>query len=180
MMQGRAMPAGKVTEMEGEVFVGIDVSKFELDVAILPGEEVFSVANERGGIASLVRRLGELAPVCVVMEATGGYELAAATELWAAGIKVAVVNPGRARSFARGVGQLAKSDSLDARNLASFAQLVRPPYRPLADQQSRELMALIARRRQLVEMLVAEGHRREHAEKCVRSSLAQSLRALEK
>ena len=145
--------------MRDAVFVGIDVSKGTLDVALRPSGESFRVGNDQGGISALVERLSGVQPELVVLEASGGYETAVVAELAAASIAVTVVNPRQVRDFARAIGQLEKSDVLDARILALFAEWVRPEVRPLADERTRDLQALVARRRQLVEMLMAEENR---------------------
>lgn len=142
-----------------QVFVGIDVSKARLDVACRPDGSAFSEANTPQGAAALVARLRGLGPALVVLEATGGLEAPAASALAAAGLAVAVVNPRQVRDFARATGRLAKTDRIDAAVLAHFADAVRPPVRPLPDDQARQLEALIVRRRQLVEMRAAEQNR---------------------
>lgn len=145
------------TPVEG--FVGIDVSKQRLDVALLPGAEIFSVAHDPEGIAALVERLKAGAPSSVVLEATGGLETRLASALAAAGLPVAVVNPRQVRDFARASGTLAKTDRLDARVLAAFAQAIRPIARALPDEQAHELAQLLTRRRQLIEMRMQERTR---------------------
>jgi transposase len=166
--------------VEKQMFVGIDVSKARLDVALRPGEENFSVANNQRGIASLVKRLRELPISCIVLEASGGYEIAVASELAAAELPLAVLNPRQVRDFARATGRLAKTDAIDAQVLAQFADLIRPPTRPVPDAQSRELMALVVRRRQLVEMLTAESNRRGHMPGCVERAIVAHIRWLRK
>ena len=148
---------------EPEVLVGIDVSKRTLDVAVWARGELLQMENSARGIAALAERLTALAPALIVLEASGGYQAALVGELAAVGLPVAVVNPRQVREFARAVGLLEKSDALDARVLARFAAQVRPPLRELPDQLGRELKALMARRRQLVEMLVAEQNRLQQA-----------------
>jgi transposase len=160
------------------VFVGIDVSKQRLDVALRPGEEVFEVANSARGIAQLVRRLKKLSADGIVLEASGGFELAAVSELAAAGLPVMVVNPRQVRDFARASGRLAKTDTIDAGILARFAEVMQPQLRRLPDAQSRALMALVIRRRQLVEMITAESNRCERAPQLVRKWIAASIRSL--
>jgi transposase len=162
------------------LFVGIDVSKARLDVALRPGDENFSVANNPRGIASLVKRLKKLQVSHIVLEASGGYEVAVAGELAAAALPLAVLNPRQVRDFARATGRLAKTDKIDAKVLAQFADLIRPPARQVPDAQSRELMALVARRRQLVEMLTAESNRRDHVPGCVSRAIAAHIRWLRK
>jgi transposase len=143
-----------------EQWIGIDVAKAWLDVARSAEEPVQRVANDADGIAALVAALRQRPPRLVVLEATGGYETAVTAALVAVGVAVAVVNPRQVRDFARATGQLAKSDALDARVLALFAQRIQPPARPLPDAVAQDLAALLARRRQLVEMRTAEGNRR--------------------
>jgi transposase len=140
-------------------FVGVDVAKGRLDVAVLPSGRAWSAANDDAGLAALAAELAALAPALVVVEATGGHERRLAAELHAAGVPVSVVNPARPRRLAQAEGAMAKNDRLDARNLARFAQVVRPrPTRPPRPGQA-DLDALVARRRQLVEMLTMEANR---------------------
>ena len=141
------------------VFVGIDVAKAHLDIAVRPAGTHWRVPNDDPGIAALLERLQALAPALVVLEATGGHEIPVASTLAGAGLSVAVVNPRQVRQFARAVGQLAKTDILDAHLLARFAEAVRPDPRPVREAAARALSALVARRRQVVEMLVAEQQR---------------------
>jgi transposase len=146
-----------MTRAEG--FVGIDVSKARLDVALGGTGELFGADNDAHGIAELVTRLRRVAPELIVLEASGGLETGLVGELAAAQLPVAVVNPRQVRDFARAIGQLAKTDALDARVLALFAERMQPPLRTLPDEQTRHLQALITRRRELVEMLTAERNR---------------------
>jgi len=145
--------------MESTVWVGIDVSKARLDVALGAQGELFEVANDPRGIAALIARLSRHTLARVVVEATGGLETALVAELGAAGLPVVVVNPRQVRDFARATGQLAKTDRIDAEILTLFAERVRPAVRPLPDADAQELEALLARRRQLLEMLQAERNR---------------------
>lgn len=145
---------------EQEAWIGIDVAKGWLDVARSPDEPVRRVANDAAGIATLVAELTAQRPRLIVLEATGGHETAVTAALVAAGLAVAVVNPRQVRDFAKATGQLAKSDRLDARVLALFAARVQPPPRPLPDAVAQELAALLARRRQVLEMRTAEQNRR--------------------
>jgi transposase len=140
-------------------FVGVDVSKAALDVAIRPGGITFRVANDPSGIAELVERLRPLSPALVVLEATGGYEVPALAALQAAGIPAAAINPRQARDFAKATGRLAKTDRIDSVALAHFAQAVRPEPRPTASDEQRSLEALLSRRGRLVEMRVMESNR---------------------
>jgi transposase len=141
------------------MFVGIDVAKAELVVSVLPGEERFAVANDERGVRTLVERLRASAPLLIVAEATGGYELLCVAALAAAALPIIVVNPRQVRDFARATGQLAKTDRIDADILARFADVVRPTIRAIPDEAAQELDALLARRRQLLDMLQAERNR---------------------
>ncbi len=140
-------------------FIGIDVAKAQLDIALRPSGERWAVPNDASGVAMLVERLQTLHPTLIVLEATGGLERAATSALAAAGLPVVVVNPRQARDFARATGQLAKTDALDARALAHFADVIRPTPRPLPDAQTQELRALLGRRQQLIGMRTAEQNR---------------------
>jgi transposase len=142
-----------------EIYMGIDVSKASLDVAVWQPEQTWQVRNDLEGVGKLLQRLKELEPKLVVIEATGGYEKLIVAELIAAKIAVSVVNPKRTRDFARSVGQLAKTDKIDARILAQFAQAIRPEPRPLRTEEEERLSALISRRRQLIDILTAEKNR---------------------
>ena len=146
--------------MEHSLFVGIDVAKDRLDVHVRPTDEVFSLTHDETGVGQLVALLRELGPRLIVLEATGGYEVTVAVALAAAGLPLVVANPRQIRDFARATGQLAKTDRLDARATALFAEAVRPAVRPLADEQARALGELVTRRRQVLEMLGAELNRR--------------------
>lgn len=140
------------------VYVGMDVSKATIDICASE-DEAWQVANDDRSMDQLCARIAALRPALVVLEATGGYELRAAGALAAAHLPVAVVNPRQVRSYARSVGQLAKTDRIDARILVRFAAAVRPEPRPLPDAETNELEALITRRRQLVAMITAEQTR---------------------
>jgi len=157
-----------------EHFIGIDVAKDRLDLHTRPGGEVFAVARDSNGLAMLVERLQRLAPALVALEATGGYETVVASALGAAQLPLAVVNPRQIRDFARATGKLAKTDRIDAAAIAHFAEAVRPPARPLADAEARALGELVARRRQVIEMIIAERHRRRMA------SQRRVIRAIER
>jgi transposase len=148
--------------MEQQI-VGIDVAKERLDVHVRPPAETFGIAADESGMHELVERLRQRCPSLVVLEATGGYEVPVAAVLAAAGLPVAVVNPRQVRDFARATGRLAKTDALDAQMLALFGEAVRPPVRALPDEQAQALGELVARRRQLVEMLAAETNRQRQA-----------------
>lgn len=140
-------------------FVGIDVSKDRLDVHVRPGGEAFAVARDSEGLAALTKRLAGLSVGLIVMEATGGFEQVVAGALGAVNLPVVVVNPRQIRAFASSFNRLAKSDPLDAEMNALFAERIRPQPRPLPDAQARLLGELVARRRQVIEMIVAEGNR---------------------
>ena len=164
---------------EAPLFVGIDVSKDRLDVAVRPTGEAWQAPYNSRGVSDLVHRLEKLGPQLVVLEATGGMEMALAGELAASQLAIAVVNPRQVRDFARAAGKLAKTDALDAHALAHFAQAMRPASRPLPDAQSKELMALVARRRQLVEMITAEKNRLRTAAKRIRPKVQEHISWLE-
>lgn len=141
-------------------FIGIDVAKDQLDVHVRPTGEVFRVTSDDAGLGTLLTRLRVLSPTVIALEATGGYEVPVAAALASAALPVAVVNPRQIRDFARATGQLAKTDTVDARVIALLAEAVRPPPRPVPDAQAQALGELMARRRQLVDMLGAEQNRR--------------------
>lgn len=163
-----------------DCFIGIDVSKATLDIASLPDGESWTVTNDDAGLADLMPRLIALAPVLVVMEATGGFEMIAAITLAKAGLPIAVVNPRQVRDFAKAMGQLAKTDALDAGMLADFALRVRPVPRPLPDEAAQLLESLLTRRRQIVDMLTAEKNRLGFARGPVKRDIGQHIRWLEK
>jgi transposase len=142
------------------IFVGVDVAKDRLDVHVRPSGEAFAVTRDGRGLDEMVERLRATAPALIVLEATGGYETVVASALAAAQLPLVVVNPRQARDFARATGRLAKTDALDAAALAHFAEAVRPEPRPIADEQAQALGELVARRRQIIEMIVAEQNRR--------------------
>ena len=145
------------------VFVGIDVSKNRLDIHVRPAGTAFSVARDPNGLADLVQRFLSLMPKLIVLEATGGFEVTVAAALAGVGLPLAVVNPRQMRDFARACGQLAKTDALDAKTIALFAERVQPEPRPVPDAAARMLTDLVARRRQVVEMITAEGNREREA-----------------
>lgn len=161
------------------LFVGIDVAKARLDVATVPVSGPWSVGNDEEGIDVLVERLCAAGPELVVVEATGGYEISVTSALTAAGIAVAVVNPRQVRDFARSMGRLAKTDRLDAQAIAVFGSLVKPVPRGLADNDLLALRSLVARRRQLVSMLVMEKNRLHTAELTVKPDLEAHIAFLE-
>ena len=142
-----------------KVSVGIDVSKATLDIAVHETNETWSHSNDSSGAAELVTKLKKLEPTSIVLEATGGFETLVTATLAAADLPVIVVNPRQVRDFAKATGQLAKTDRIDCRVLAHFAAAIDPPVRPIKSVETQHLEALLARRRQIVEMLVAEKNR---------------------
>ena len=166
--------------MEPEsIYVGIDVAKERVDVAVRPSGEIWSEDYDEPGIERLAARLQALGPVAVVLEATGGLEVPLASALAAAALPVAVVNPRQVRDFAKATGRLAKTDALDAQVLAHFAQAVRPPVRQLPDDAAQELSAMTTRRNQVMTMLVAEKNRLSRSIPAVRPSIQAHIAWLE-
>lgn len=163
-----------------EKFVGVDVSKGTLDLCIEPAMERLHVAHDEAGIIQVVKRLKEVAPTLIVMEATGGLEVRLASELAGQGLPVAVINPRQARDFAKATGQLAKTDAVDAAVLAAFARAIRPAVRPIKDADVRELDDLVTRRRQLIEIRVQETLRLGTASKVQKKSLTAHIAWLDK
>jgi len=162
-------------------YVGIDVSKDRLDVCVLPQDEAFSVARNAKGLAELDGRLKVLSPKLIVVEATGGFETVVAASLAAANLPLAIVNPNQVRHYAQALGKRAKTDPIDAHVLARFAADVKPEPRPLPDEMTQLLADLVARRRQIVEMMGAERQRAKRATvKRLRKSIARLTAALEK
>lgn len=162
-----------------DVFVGIDVAKEWLDVAVRPTGEAWRRAQDEAGIAALVQRLRALRPRLVVLEATGGYEVPVVVALGTANIPVAVVNPRQVRDFARALGKLAKTDRLDAAAIAHFGEASGAVAQPLATADARELEALVARRRQVIQMKTAEQQRRQRALPVVQERIDRVLAVLE-
>ena len=146
--------------MEQEsTYVGIDVAKAQVDVAVRPTDDRWEAPRDEAGVRELVSRLKAIEPVMVLMEASGGLELPLVAALAAEAVPVVVVNPRQVRDFARATGKLAKTDALDAAVLAHFAEAVRPPVRPLRDAETQALNSLVARRHQVMTMLVSEKNR---------------------
>ena len=167
--------------MSEPTYVGIDVSKARLDVAVVPSGESFSVSNDDPGIEKLVARVRGLNPALVLLEATGGLERRALARLVTAQLRAMAVNPRNVRDFARSLGKLAKTDRLDAVILARFGQSVRPDWRPMADQQTHQLHEHLTRRRQLVEMITAEKNRLlPVTDKGIRKQIKATIAWLEK
>jgi len=158
-----------------ENYVGIDISKRYFDLHILPEDKQHHFENDHKGIRHCLKMLTDLRPKLIVMESTGGYEFALATELYVAGLAVAVVNPRQIRDFAKAIGQIAKTDKIDAKVIARFASTIEPPAREVMDSKAMRLKSLVARRDQLTQMHVAESNRMEHA---VDRSIAHSIKAI--
>ena len=162
------------------IVIGIDVSKDKLDVHVLPAAQAFAVARNGAGIEELAARLAALAPAVVAIEATGGFETIVAAGLAGAGLPVVVVNPAQIRAYAKAIKQRAKTDPIDAAVIAKFARATRPEVRPLPDEATRQLADLVARRRQIVEMMAAEGQRGRRVDhKRVARSIARVKKTLE-
>jgi transposase len=162
-------------------YVGIDVSKDRLDVHVLPQGEAFCVERNGKGLTLLVERLKTFAPSLVAVEATGGFESTTAAAVAGAGLPLAVVNPAQIRHYAQALGKRAKTDPIDAQVIARFAADVKPPARPLPDEMTQFLADLVARRRQIVEMLQAERQRAKRVTlKRLQKSIARLIAALEK
>jgi transposase len=163
------------------IIVGIDVSKDRLDIAVRPSGEAFVVERDALGLELLAARLRALSPHLVALEATGGFETVVAATLAAAGLPVVVVNPAQIRAFAKAIGQRAKTDPIDAAVIAHFAEATKPQPRPLPDAATRLLADLVARRRQIIEMIGAERQRQKRMTMPrLQTSIARLLKALEK
>ncbi|WFU30471.1 IS110 family transposase [Bradyrhizobium brasilense] len=163
------------------IYVGIDVSKDRLDVHVRPSGEAFAVARDGKGLEELVARLQAISPALIAVEATGGFETIVAAALAGARLPLVVVNPAQIRHFAQAVGQRAKTDPIDAAVIARFVEAVQPEPRAMPDQEARLLAELVSRRRQIIEMIVAERQREKRAENVrVRKSLARHIKVLEK
>jgi len=160
--------------------VGIDVSKDRLDVHVAPGGEAFAVSRDAAGLEVLVERLRPLSPGTVAVEATGGFETVVAASLCAAGLPVVVVNPAQVRAYAQAVGKRAKTDPIDAAVIAGFVLATGPEVRPLPDAATRALSDMVARRRQIIAMIVAERQRQKRAAGRMQKSILRLLKALEK
>ncbi len=162
-----------------EIYVGIDVAKDSVDVAIRPGDDNWSLDYDEQAVSELVSRLIAVEPNAVLLEATGGLEVPLVSALAAAALPVVVVNPRQVRDFAKATGKLAKTDALDAQVLAHFAEAVRPLVRPLRDEDTQELNSLTTRRNQLMTMLVAEKNRLRRASRSVRLGIESHIDWLE-
>ena len=162
------------------ITVGIDVAKDRLDVVVRPGGEAFTVERNAAGLAQLCDKLTPLAPRIVALEATGGFETVAVAALAAAGLPAVVVNPAQIRAFAKAIGQRAKTDPIDADVIAHFAEATGIEPRPLPDEATRLLADLVARRRQVIDMIGAERQREKRATPRAKKSIARLVKALEK
>src|SRR6201995_4089611 len=158
-------------------YVGIDVSKDRLDIHVRPGDEAVAVSRDGKGLEQFVERLRNLSPALVAVEATGGFEVIVAAAIAGAGLPLAVVNPAQIRHFAQAVGKRAKTDPIDAAIIARFVEAVKPTPRALPDHEAGLLSELVSRRRQIIEMLVAERQREKRVENVrVRKSLARHIK----
>jgi transposase len=165
--------------MDG-VVVGVDVSRDRLDVHVRPGGEIFTVTRDAAGLEALIARLAPLGPRAVAVEATGGFETVVAASLAAAALPVVVVNPAQVRAFAAALGKRVKTDPVDAAVIAHFTEATRPEIRPLPDAETQALADLVARRRQIIHMIVAERQRETRAVGRAKASIARLLKALQK
>lgn len=163
-----------------ELFVGIDVSKAWLDIAVHEQAESYRAGNNDAGIASLLKRMKKLKPTLIVLEPTGGFEMLVVAELSHAGLPVVAINAKRVRDFARATGQLAKTDKLDAKVLAHFAAAVRPVLRNLRSQEEEQLTALLTRRKQVLDMLTMEKNRLVTVRAKMRSAIEAHIQWLSK
>ena len=166
--------------MATKVFVGVDVSKDNLDVAIGSEKQILTFANDQKGVDALIEKLNRIGPELIVFESTGGYERLAASLFVEAGLPVVIVNPRQVRDFAKSAGILAKTDAIDARAIARFAEAVKPDVRQLKDRETSELTALVTRRRQIIAMIVAENNRLKLANKRNKKDIEDHIRWLEK
>ncbi len=166
--------------MSAPCYVGLDIAKATIEVAVVPTRDQWRLDHTEAGLSTLVTQLRARAPALIVLEATGGYETTVAGLLVDAGLPVAVVNPRQVRDFAKALGQLAKTDAIDAHVLATFAARIQPAPRPISDAATRDLAALVTRRRQVVEMLGAERNRLALARAPLRRALRDHIRWLER
>jgi transposase len=179
MMQGRAKKERKPVTKEA-VYVGVDVAKDTLDVAVSNSRETRQFANDHEGIARSVQYIASLQPTGIILEATGNLEIPLAAALQAECLPVVIINPRQVRDFARATGALAKTDVIDARVLALFGLRIKPEMRPLPDKQAREMTSLLTRRRQLMEMLIAERNRLSRADEDVQPNIKDHIKWLRK
>jgi len=163
-----------------ELFIGIDICKDRLDVADDCNSRTWSVVNDDSGISSLVDQLKHLKPALIIMEATGGLETLLYSALTTSGLPAVIINPRQVRDFAKAIGKLAKTDAIDAHVLARFGAAVKPEVRPMKDDKTQELTALVTRRRQLIGMRTAEKTRLKQAAKWIRKDIKANIKSLEK
>jgi len=163
-----------------EKYIGMDISKAQIDVAEAGRKKTWAFNNNRQGIGELVKLMKRIKPVLIVVEASGGLEQAVVRALYLAKMPIAIVNPTRIRNFARATGQYAKTDQIDARVISQFAQAVRPQVRPLRSAEEEHLDALVTRRRQIVDALTAEKNRRSTTHPALQARLEKHIRWLEK
>ena len=166
--------------MNSEAYVGVDVSKDQLDINVLPSNETKQFFNDDAGINNMLKHLKSIDPTLIVFESTGGLETPAVSSLIENHLPVVVVNPRQIRDFAKATGRLAKTDSIDADTIARFARDIRPEVRPIKDEHTQLISALNARRRQIVDMLVAEKNRLHTAPKANKNSIQKHIQWLEK
>jgi len=173
-MQGRAKREKKPMTKEA-VYVGVDVAKDSLDVAVHNSHETHQFANDDEGIREAIRHIASLKPARIILEATGNLEMPLAAALQVESLPVVIINPRQVRDFARATGALAKTDAIDARILALFGLRIKPEIRLLPDKQSREMGSLLTRRRQLMEMIIAEGNRLSRADDDVQPNIKDHI-----
>ncbi len=166
--------------MSEQQWIGIDVCQKYLDIYVRPQGKLFQVTNDEVGISTLVQTLNNIQPELIVIEATGGMEIDAVVKLNGAGLAVAIINPRQARDFAKATGQIAKTDVIDAKILAHFADAIRPEVRPISDESARQLEDLVARRRQISDMITAEKNRRRGKTNSVQADINEHIEWLEK
>lgn len=157
------------------IFVGIDVSKTWLDIAVHGTEIAWRIGNDDKGMTNLIKRLKQIGPTLIVLEATGGYEMQLVAELVHAQLPVVITNPRKVRAFARSTGKLAKTDKLDAKLLAHFAAAIRPAVRPMPSEKEEQLTGLLVRRRQLVDMLTVEKNRLHTVRPALRDDIREHI-----
>ena len=172
-------PEDTMTNKKKETYIGMDISKAKIDVAVWGREETWEFNNENEGLQELVGWIKKLRPTLIVVEASGGLEQPVVAELYLELMPVAIVNPTRVRNFARSTGQWAKTDKLDARIIAHFAQAVRPEVRPLRTEDEEFLDGLVTRRRQVIQMLIAEKNRRSTSHSVIQARLQRHIAWLE-
>jgi transposase len=179
MMQGRANKESTQVIKEA-VYVGVDVAKGTLDLAVSNSQETRQFSNNHEGITQAIQYIASLQPAGIILEATGRLEMPLAAGLQTNCLPVVIINPRQVRDFARATGALAKTDAIDARLLALFGLRIRPEVRPLPDKQAREMTSLLARRRQLMEMLVAEQNRLSRADEDIQPGIKDHIKWLKK